>query len=669
MADGRSNRKNKVIAFIDRLGQDRVDNFNTLITKAKMMELEGFDSIIWSDTTWVVTAGRLTNLAGKNTRSSSFNFMYSPSLGGRAIASKWADLAKALFTLRFHRKHQSAPNQRNFITALGYISNSAISLNQDPQRLTPEVLDLACEDITKHYSDGVAYNLQKAIAEIASHCDANGLCRIIFKYKYAKLKRPDNTGGVGHKRLDDPKAMETKSDKLIEPAVFKVLGELYKKVPKEHKYRFYVLLLTLLACLGRRFSEIVLLPHQKIKTDFEGLEYIEYFPRKMSKGDTFTPIRKLYLPSDVLPIIHEVMKELEQLCLAARETAAEMQRVQGGDLRFLAGLATNQKLYKEALKELYISPKVLDRTGWIRKNGYAFSDNEKLTKQGIKSAHPLQYTDKAGLTAYCNKDYSSSSIAAIHTDQNGIEYFLKDLMLVRHRGLSSGSYSHWLATQCTHSMLTTFMRYFPKLAEEYASSSVKVDFTSHHFRHTMNTLLDEGGLSDLLQTEWFGRSNCKDTKAYQHTSREKRALMLREDIKKGHVGGKLAEQIKVVPVTIQDAVLKARVQAVHDVGTGICVHNFSQTPCERHLQCSADCNDYVWAKDDKSRLEEQKRQLALTSLARQSAEDRSKAKKPKKSSDWLTHNDKKIKTLKAQLRDNGVVDFDPLKYIEELADD
>lgn len=82
-------------------------------------------------------------------------------------------------------------------------------------------------------------------------------------------------------------------------------------------------------------------------------------------------------------------------------------------------------------------------------------------------------------------------------------------------------------------MLATFLRYFPALAAEYASSSIEVDFISHHFRHTLNTLLDEGGLSDLLQTEWFGRTNPRDTKAYQHTSREKRALMLREDIKRG----------------------------------------------------------------------------------------------------------------------------------------
>lgn len=215
-------------------------------------------------------------------------------------------------------------------------------------------------------------------------------------------------------------------------------------------------------------------------------------------------------------------------------------------------------------------------------------------------------------------------------------------------------------------MLTTFLRYLPKLTEEYASNSIQADFTSHHFRHTLNTLLDEGGLSDLLQTEWFGRTNPRDTKAYQHTSREKRALMLREDIKRGTVGGVLAEQIKVVPIELQDAILKARVQAVHDVGTGICIHNFSQTPCERHLQCSADCKDYVWAKEDKGRLEEVKRQYALTKLARDNAEKQTKTNKPKKSSDWLIHNDKKLKTLAGQLADNGVEYFDPEEYLREI---
>jgi integrase len=666
MSDGRSNRKAKVIPFIDRLERDRKANTQALVDKAKLMKLEGFESVVWGNPVWQVNAGRLVKLTGKNAKTASFAFTLPLKLGSEPLRADWEEVAKALLILRYHRKHQSTPNQRNFVTAVGYISFAANQLGQDLARLTPEALDNACGLISQHYRDTTAYNLHKHVAEFAAHCDANGLCRVLLQYKYSKIARPANTGGLNHKRLDDPEVLETKSDKLIDPVVFRVIGELYLKIPKEHKYRLYILMLTLLACTGRRFSEISLLPLQEIKLDDEQNAFIQYFPRKASRGDLFTPIRKLYLPSEVVPIVRDVLGEAREATAVARITAEEMHRTKGPDLRFLYKIQKHKKLYIDDLLSMGVSHTVIGSTGWIRKEGLVWQDYGRVTKQGKKPNNPICYTNKEGVRAYCFRDFSEKSLRPLHIDQFGKEYYLKDLLFIRPLGLSSGSYAHWLATSCSQSMFTTFLRYFPALAAEYASSRIEVDFTSHHFRHTLNTLLDEGGLSDLLQTEWFGRTNPRDTKAYQHTSREKRALMLREDIKKGLVGGQLAEQIKVVPVEVQDAILKARIQAVHDVGTGICIHNFSQTPCERHLQCSADCKDYVWAKDDKGRLDEQKRQYALTALARKNAEKQLGSAKPKKSADWLAHNDKKLETLASQLADNGVEHFDPEQYLREV---
>ena len=241
-------------------------------------------------------------------------------------------------------------------------------------------------------------------------------------------------------------------------------------------------------------------------------------------------------------------------------------------------------------------------------------------------------------------------------------------MFLRYYTMSSGkSIAHWLTVECTHSMLTTFLRYIDDLVKEYVGLEDIPEFTTHDFRHTLNTMLDEGGLSDLLQTEWFGRSDPKDTKAYQHTSPEKKALMIREQLKNGEAKGILAEQIFNLPINIQDAVLEARVQAVHDVGTGLCIHNFSQLPCERHLQCSADCKDYVWVKDDKKRLDEQKRILAMTVHAQEVVQQQMQSTRIKKSVDWELHNKKKINVLTEQLQDNGVVEFDPKVYLEEIS--
>lgn len=125
------------------------------------------------------------------------------------------------------------------------------------------------------------------------------------------------------------------------------------------------------------------------------------------------------------------------------------------------------------------------------------------------------------------------------------------------------------------------------------------------------------------------------------------------------------DQLKFIPTHAQDAFLKARINAVHDVGTGICVHNFAQTPCERHLQCSADCKDYVWVKNDVGRQNELKRQYAMTVIARETAEEQAKTSKPKKSIDWIAHNDKKLKVLSKQLADNGITNFNPHQFLKE----
>ena len=659
MSDNRSKRKIKVISFVT-IEDDRASNLSSLINLAKQLKLEGFESVVWQDSPWVITGGRLIKQTGKHSTQATIDFVLPPKLESEALTSDWADVAKALFVLRFHQKNQAVPNQRNFITAIGYIYYVAKQVSQSFFQLTPEILDNACKMISKDYADSTAYNLHKAVAEFAAHCDSNGLCHNYLDYKFSSMKRPKSTGGVKHKRLDDPEAAEsTKSEKMVDPLVYKVIGELYQNVPKNHKYRLYILLLSMLVLTGRRLSEVSLLPFQKISEDDKGNFYITYFPRKSSFGDTLTPLERLFLPTDITPIVKEIIEETIELTEKSREVAKQMQKIGGADLRFLEKIPENKKIYTSDVVHMGLTRHLLYSDGWIRINN--------LAQEEMQNNQKVFYTNKEVLKQYCSKYFDPKSIDAIHIDQQGKKYFLADLLFVRELGLSSGAYAHWLATSCSHSMITTFLRYFPELSKEHASKYTEVDFTSHNFRHTMNTLLDEGGLSDLLQTEWFGRSNPRDTKAYQHTSPEKKALMLRVDIKNGTIGGKLAEQIKVMPINHQDAILKARIKAVHDVGTGLCIHNFSQMPCERHLQCSADCKDYVWVKDDSKRIEEVKRLFSLTTIAQETVKDQAKSKKPKKSSDWMLHNEKKLETLGRQLSDYGVENFDPSQYLKETS--
>ena len=114
-----------------------------------------------------------------------------------------------------------------------------------------------------------------------------------------------------------------------------------------------ILLLSFFACSGRRFSELSLLPNQECQTDKDGVAYLEYFPRKVSKGNTFTSKRKLFVPSQTLVILKDVISEIRALTKKCRESALEMHRSQTVDLRFLKDSPRN--LYKKDLCTRQIS--------------------------------------------------------------------------------------------------------------------------------------------------------------------------------------------------------------------------------------------------------------------------------------------------------------------------
>ena len=236
-------RKSKVIPFLTSLEIDRQVNFNNIISKAKLLKIDGFERTQWDEEVWEITGGRLLQQSGRNSLSITMNFSYPPKLGGERIGGDWEQLAKALFLLRLHSKQQNLSNQRGFIGVVGYIAYFVNQRKASIYNLTREDLDHACDEISKDYSESSAYNFHKLAAEFAGHLDANGLCKNFLNYKYSKQKRPESVNAIGTKRLDNPDTLVT-NERVLAPVVFKVLGQLYQNVPKDHKYRFYILLLT-----------------------------------------------------------------------------------------------------------------------------------------------------------------------------------------------------------------------------------------------------------------------------------------------------------------------------------------------------------------------------------------------------------------------------------------
>src|SRR5699024_7397759 len=152
----------------------------------------------------------------------------------------------------------------------------------------------------------------------------------------------------------------------------------------------------------------------------KGNFYITYFPRKSSLGNTLTPLERLFLPTDIAPIVKEIIEEAIKLTEKPREVAKQMQKTGGADLRFLDNTPENKKFYTSDVVRIGLTNNLLRPIGWVRLNGLARSE--------MQGNHEVFYTDRDGLEQYCSKYFEPRSIEAIHIDQQGKKYFLADLL-------------------------------------------------------------------------------------------------------------------------------------------------------------------------------------------------------------------------------------------------
>lgn len=557
----------------------------------------------WERNCWKLSS-TLFALKGKHNINVTLNFSMPPALGGAELTGQWADVAKALFVSREREKHKSVTSHRAFVAVVGSVAKAAHY--HSVEGLTPAILDEACAEITQNSSPSESYKRHNMVAEFARRCTEKGLCHIDLKgYRYYGLNRPPNYGGESGRKLDDLRLTSEHPDRILVEQTFQVLGELFRNVPRDHKYRVYLRIITLLVCFGRRLSEVALLPRQKLQKKATGYCFY-YLQSKGVDGSRQYSLRHISLMSEVVPLVEAVLEELEECSAELYSVAEEMCRTQGPDLRFLSHIRDDEHLTYSTLRDLGFPTSILLPSGWLHKNGRI--REALLFRNHTRSG----YVVKSDVEDYCRSHYHARMTECLYT-VSGKDYYLKDMLILKYQGSSSGYYHSWLVDTCSHSSFTSFLRYLELLVEQYASSRLSQKFTSHDFRHTMNHALERGGLPELMQTEFFGRKNPRDNKAYHHTSPELRALEIREKIKLGEIGGEVADHAMRLPVDKREAYIINKVRAVHDLGLGMCFRRWQEGPCERHMQCDTGCGLLGWMKnpeDKESVFEELMRQAA-----------------------------------------------------------
>ncbi|MCU0091393.1 hypothetical protein N8H72_15585 [Pseudomonas koreensis] len=204
------------------------------------------------------------------------------------------------------------------------------------------------------------------------------------------------------------------------------------------------------------------------------------------------------------------------------------------------------------------------------------------------------------------------------------------------------------------------------------SDGTPIRLTSHQPRHWRNTIYHLTGMSNVQQALALGRKRLDQNVYYQHTSIEEdtaaqhgflafsshheRIDFLHAGIREKRIQGALTDSYHALlsdrGTTTAEAFLTVHATALHVTPFGGCIHDFSQAPCPKHLQCWNGCSHLhlMGTPSERSNLKKQAKNLtkAISSMRKSGAGEAG-------SDVWLADQESKLNNLKSVLaRDSNV---------------
>lgn len=639
-----SSRKVRFLSVID----DNCDlNSRALIDRAKRSA--AFGPVEWENPVWDVSESE----PQRSHKQRKLNLCFTEHRRETSVDSKigtpftnssrFADLVKAIIRTRKEIGGQCANNQTEFIIAFRYLYDALRDSSFDLTRVTREKFDAAAKEVRAREKEGTVYRRVQRLEEIARILDENGIARVKLDWQCSWNTRPKSlqTNLLEEKSAAENQVAPNVDSKLPSDGIIEAIAYLYHNIPKgAWADRIRICLISLLVITGFRIGELLTLPARRVETEDEtGRKYIVYYPEKGA------PPQKKWLLTAGGQLAETIIDEILELTADARAMAIWLRdnpgriNLDGLDLSEpsigLARLADTLRLLggvKGARQ--FLNTRKLEITGRGR-NATVLTKDLIRTLRAESLFDPVNIVRKSGEELHLSDALACVFGNAFHAERSTLTYAVTAISeqqlsdFIRHRGGQPAAFERYGLRGPDGNLLRV---------------------NSHAFRHWLNDLLDRGGLSDLEQAVYFGRRNPQDNRAYQTKTPAERARKAREDLKAGTLRGPVEQVIARLPVARRDAVLAARVQAVHVVPGGLCFHQFSQSPCPNQMACTDGCGDFHWQTDDplaKQELEFQKTvlEVAVDTASREVAEESWGANA------WLQHNSRKLEQVNAAIAD------------------
>lgn len=606
-----------ILILPSRIERDCRTNMSALVEHARKLQVFGpdvdFDAPIWD-----ITSTRKLRPTSAQVRK-----LYFMTRGkGRAsedgrevMARPFGDLIRSIVVLReFARPFGSHTKVVDASKALYEVLRDQ---NYDPAELTSEHFARAARLLEERMSRTSSYSQAGALVEIAKFLNDRALTKAIISFRNP-ISREDDIGS----RIDD-KARSRRAEKMASEEVIDAIIAMASMVTLDTDI-LRARIVELLFCAPWRINEVLNLSVDCIRTEKatsngepildDSGQQVENFGIAYG-GSKGYPDSVKWIPTAMVDVAKKAIADITRITQPARDVAKWMAQHPGRaflpppwrladpetevwsrDLPNLLGVS-NFNAGRLTLHTWRVEPKErrkLPGQPGIPQCVYRLGDIEQKLlelqpKLPADAPRPLEeYLLLLPLHFFHPVRNSFESIVTIFSDRH-MRTFLTGSGYVK----------------------SVFERL--DLRDEQGKP---YNLRSHAVRHYLNTLAQEGGVSQLDIARWSGRKNLHQNSVYDHMSGMALAETTREVLKTGAVMGSVAETFKRLPPVERDEFLKARFATAHTTDLGMCFQDWTLAPCHKHGGC-ADCGEHLIIKGDSKHiartqqmLQEQKAMLA-----------------------------------------------------------
>lgn len=593
----------KVVQFVPRANADARENLDEFVRLARE-ELTAFSpGGAWDADRW--QQGKAVAVYATKTQPLS-PYLFTP------LADPFRQFAKAY--VRYEYSHRPVVSVAQWVQALRCIEAALLQVHGRAEvgLLNLAVMDVAAAKCKEFYRSAEVWcNTGRQIAHVFDFCRGHGLVRSLPPWQSPFPKPTILTEDLGAAGKAHREA------KLPSNASMLALADLFCRA-NDPESRFYSSIDVLLMVAPDRISEVLRLPVDCIGFEPDDHGEQQMFLRwRAAKGKGFT--KKWIIPA-MHDVVSEAVRRLTEIGAPARAAAKfafdhpdeflGLARPLDSADGFDASIVTPEAF----CAAMGLSPKAALRNDDGSPRWSALTTNTKWIAR-LVSGGRVTYSQLVEFThqTYCTREWPF--IDAEHT-----VHVWDALCLHRenefHRDFAVRPFS-WrvpTTTQVNDRMqdkkgLSLFERF--ELKNPDGSS---INLTSHQLRHWLSTMSERAGMDDYTLAQWAGRAHIADNRHYDHRTPAERLAEAR-DLVVGEKPALLQRFKNRQPVTYKELGVD-RLGTAKPTLYGLCVHDYSMTPCTRLRQCMT-CKEHVCVKGDfvtldRIRCLEDQLQVALT---------------------------------------------------------